>query len=187
MEIAPPAQKIIALCLPTGWALAALNQVISFGSDFSAVLKPIAMLLARKIRGISVWRTIYFLPSVVSVVAISVLWYYVFNPQYGIVNSLLGDYTTGMLQYTLVAGLIVLWGRATRHRPSAAAVIAATWMIAVTSIVVGVFRGCSVDTAQLIFGLIGGIVAVRFDRAIFGDRHPGITAPAAEMPEAARP
>lgn len=49
----------------------------------------IAMLLAQKIRGISVWRTIYFLPSVVSVVAISVLWYYVFNPQYGIVNSLL--------------------------------------------------------------------------------------------------
>lgn len=51
----------------------------------------IAMLLAQKIRFVSVWRTIYFLPSVVSVVAISVLWYYVFNPQYGIVNSLL-DY-----------------------------------------------------------------------------------------------
>jgi len=49
----------------------------------------IAMLLAQKIRGISIWRTIYFLPSVVSVVAISVLWYFVFNPQYGIVNSLL--------------------------------------------------------------------------------------------------
>jgi len=102
-------------------------------------------------------------------------------------NSLLGDYTTGLLQYTLVAGLIVLWGRATRHRPSGATVITATWMIAVTSIVVGVFRGCNVDTAQLILGLIGGIVAVRFDRAIFGDRHPDVTAPAAEIRQAARP
>jgi multiple sugar transport system permease protein len=59
------------------------------GSNIIALA--IAMLLAQKIRGISFWRTIYFLPSVVSVVAISVLWYYVFNPQYGIVNSLL-DY-----------------------------------------------------------------------------------------------
>jgi multiple sugar transport system permease protein len=51
----------------------------------------IAMLLAQKIRGIGAWRTIYFLPSVVSIVAISVMWYYVFNPQYGIINALL-DY-----------------------------------------------------------------------------------------------
>jgi multiple sugar transport system permease protein len=51
----------------------------------------IAMLLAQKIRGIGIWRTIYFLPSVVSLVAISVLWYFVFNPQYGIVNTFL-DY-----------------------------------------------------------------------------------------------
>ncbi len=49
----------------------------------------IAMLLAQRIRGVSVWRTIYFLPSVVSIVAVSVLWFYVFNPQYGIVNNFL--------------------------------------------------------------------------------------------------
>jgi ABC-type multidrug transport system permease subunit len=46
LEVAPPVQKLIALCLPTGWALQALHQVISFGSDFSAVVKPIAVLLA---------------------------------------------------------------------------------------------------------------------------------------------
>ena len=48
------------------------------------------MLLAQKIAG-SACGAPSFLPSVVSVVAISVLWYYVFNPQFGIVNSLL-DY-----------------------------------------------------------------------------------------------
>ncbi|WP_162909689.1 carbohydrate ABC transporter permease [Aggregatilinea lenta] len=51
----------------------------------------IAMLLAQNIRGVSVWRTIYFLPSVVSPVAVAVLWFYVFNPEYGLINTLL-DY-----------------------------------------------------------------------------------------------
>lgn len=46
LEIGPPALKVIALCLPTGWALAALNQVISFGSGFAAVFEPLAVLLA---------------------------------------------------------------------------------------------------------------------------------------------
>lgn len=50
----------------------------------------IAMLLARNIRGVSIWRTIYFLPSVVGPIAVAVLWFFVFNPQYGLINTLLG-------------------------------------------------------------------------------------------------
>jgi ABC-type multidrug transport system permease subunit len=46
LEIGPPALKTISLCMPTGWALQALHQLISFGSDFSAVLTPLAVLLA---------------------------------------------------------------------------------------------------------------------------------------------
>jgi multiple sugar transport system permease protein len=49
----------------------------------------VAMLLAQKIRFVSAWRTIYFLPSVVSAVAVAVLWGYVFNPEYGLLNTLL--------------------------------------------------------------------------------------------------
>jgi len=45
LEIGPPVLKTIALCLPTGWALQALHQLISFGADFSAVLLPLAVLL----------------------------------------------------------------------------------------------------------------------------------------------
>jgi ABC-type multidrug transport system permease subunit len=44
VEIGPPMLKTLALCLPTGWALEALNQVISFGNGFSAILKPVAVL-----------------------------------------------------------------------------------------------------------------------------------------------
>ena len=46
LEIGPRALKIVALCVPTGWALQALHQLISFGSDFSAVLTPLAVLAA---------------------------------------------------------------------------------------------------------------------------------------------
>ena len=45
LEIGPPVMKTIALCLPTGWVLQALHQLISFCSDFSAVLSPVAVLL----------------------------------------------------------------------------------------------------------------------------------------------
>ncbi len=44
LEIGPPVLKTIALCTPTGWALQALHQLISFGSDFTAVLLPLAVL-----------------------------------------------------------------------------------------------------------------------------------------------
>ena len=46
LEIGPPLLKTIALCTPTGWALQALHQLISFGSGFSAILVPLAVLLA---------------------------------------------------------------------------------------------------------------------------------------------
>ncbi len=50
----------------------------------------IALLLNAKIRGMSVYRTVFFLPTVVPIVASSVLWLWVLNPTAGIVNILLG-------------------------------------------------------------------------------------------------
>ena len=46
----------------------------------------LALLLNLKVRGQAFYRTLFFLPSIVPVVASSVLWIWVFNPQYGILN-----------------------------------------------------------------------------------------------------
>jgi ABC-2 type transport system permease protein len=46
LEFAAPALRTVALCTPTGWALQALHQLISFGSGLEAVVKPILALLA---------------------------------------------------------------------------------------------------------------------------------------------
>lgn len=47
----------------------------------------IAMLLNADVKGMSWYRTLYYLPSIVPVVASSVLWLWVLNPQYGIINA----------------------------------------------------------------------------------------------------
>lgn len=59
-----------------------------------------AMLLNTKIRGLSVFRTIFYLPSITPIVATAVLWLWIFNAQYGLLNmvvSALGLSTVGFL------------------------------------------------------------------------------------------
>jgi multiple sugar transport system permease protein len=56
-----------------------------------AVALGIALLLNTKgMRGIGVFRTIFFLPVIFPVVAASILWLWLLNPPYGLVNQLLG-------------------------------------------------------------------------------------------------
>lgn len=49
----------------------------------------IAVLMNQKVKGIVFFRTIYYLPSVISGVAVSLLWVWIFNPNYGVLNTLL--------------------------------------------------------------------------------------------------
>jgi multiple sugar transport system permease protein len=49
----------------------------------------VALLLNTKVRGISVFRTIFYLPSIVPAVANAVLWNFVFNTEFGLLNALL--------------------------------------------------------------------------------------------------
>ena len=49
----------------------------------------VAVLLNQKIPGVSLWRTTYYLPSVISGVAVAVLWVRIFNPKIGLLNTML--------------------------------------------------------------------------------------------------
>ena len=49
----------------------------------------IALLMNQKVRGIIFFRTVYYLPSVISGVAVALLWMWIFNPEFGILNTLL--------------------------------------------------------------------------------------------------
>ena len=51
----------------------------------------IAILLNQGIKLQGLWRTVYYLPSVVSGIAVSLLWWWLYQPDMGLINSLLGQ------------------------------------------------------------------------------------------------
>jgi multiple sugar transport system permease protein len=55
----------------------------------TALALSLALALPRKARGVSVYRTIFYLPTVVPFSAISVIWIWILHPQYGLLNDLL--------------------------------------------------------------------------------------------------
>ena len=48
-----------------------------------------AVLVNNAVKGIKFFRTVYFIPSIVTGVVLSVLWLWMLNPQYGLINTLL--------------------------------------------------------------------------------------------------
>ena len=52
----------------------------------------VALLMNLPIRGISAFRTIYYLPAVISGVPVALLWMWIFNPEFGIVNEALSTF-----------------------------------------------------------------------------------------------
>ncbi|MHB9037751.1 MAG: carbohydrate ABC transporter permease [Armatimonadota bacterium] len=49
----------------------------------------LALMLNQKVKGMAVFRTMFFVPSIVPMVAGSVLWLWLLNPQYGLINIVL--------------------------------------------------------------------------------------------------
>jgi len=54
-----------------------------------AVSLALALLVNQKLKGIVIFRTIYFLPVICSTVAIALLWRWIYNPDFGLLNSFL--------------------------------------------------------------------------------------------------
>jgi len=84
---------------------------------YLAVSLALAMLLNMKLKGMSVYRTIFYIPSIVPQVAASILWIWIFNARYGALNlalKALGVYQPNWLAdalYTKPAFMIMgLWG-----------------------------------------------------------------------------
>lgn len=63
----------VALSVPLGLSL-------SFG---------LALLLNMRLRGAGIWRTLFYLPAVVPVVATTILWMWIFNKNFGLLNAML--------------------------------------------------------------------------------------------------
>jgi len=72
-------------------------QSLKVTAIYTAVYVPVelagalvlAMLMNQKIRGVSVFRTVYYLPSVLPAVAFIVVWIWILHPDVGLINTLL--------------------------------------------------------------------------------------------------
>lgn len=75
------------------WVKALLNTVVYAGLSVPLSVSLgllVALLLNQKVRGLAVWRTIYYLPSITPIVAYAVLWKWMLSRDYGIINAILG-------------------------------------------------------------------------------------------------
>ncbi len=55
----------------------------------TALALGLALLLHQRVPGMGIFRTIFFLPSITNLVAVSILWLWIFNPEFGLLNSAL--------------------------------------------------------------------------------------------------
>jgi len=102
------------------WQSLKVTSIYSVGSVALGILASmaIALLLNRNIRGLAVFRTVFYLPSVISGVAVSLLWMWIFNSDFGMLNYLLWKIfriqgpAWIMNRYWVIPSLILmsLWG-----------------------------------------------------------------------------
>jgi multiple sugar transport system permease protein len=85
-----------------------LSLVIGFG---------MALLMNQRLRGVTVFRTIYYLPSVLSGVAVAILWQFVFHRDFGVLNWLLSLVGIGPVPWIVDSRWVIpalvmmqLWG-----------------------------------------------------------------------------
>ena len=78
----------------------ALANTLTFALFVVPIQSGLALLLAllinQKLRGINVFRTIYFMPVVTSLVVVSFLWRFIYDGQNGLLNSVLEFITFGV-------------------------------------------------------------------------------------------
>ncbi|NNF24443.1 MAG: sugar ABC transporter permease [Rhodobacteraceae bacterium] len=58
----------------------------------------LALLINQKLRGINAFRTIYFMPVVISIVVISLLWRFIYDGEDGLLNNILAWLTFGFFE-----------------------------------------------------------------------------------------
>lgn len=77
----------------------------------------IAMLINQKIKGKKFFRSIFFIPYVCSIVAVSIMWKWMFNSEFGIINNILSWFKIAPLNwlndpilFRIAVLIITVWG-----------------------------------------------------------------------------
>ena len=116
----------------------------------------LAVVLSQKLRGLVFFRTLFYLPTVTNGVALLLLWKWLYNPKYGLVNAVLlplltWPFFSPLLRFSALVGLVFFcrycYSRFTVERHSGEAR---------TSAVYGAFSALS--ALVLVYWLISGLI-----------------------------
>lgn len=96
-DIISPPQYVGLANFQTAWADPLFWHSLKITAIYTVLAVPlnivgsvtVALLMNFKLRGIRLFRTVYYLPTVISGVAVALLWYWIFSGDYGILNMLL--------------------------------------------------------------------------------------------------
>ncbi len=102
LRFAGPANYVHLLRDPLFWvALKNTLYFVAVGGPLSIAVSLGAALLvsARLVRCKGVWRTIFFLPVVTTLVAVAVVWRYIYHPRFGLLNSGLSLFGIGPIDW----------------------------------------------------------------------------------------
>ena len=72
----------------------------------------VAMLLNAKIKGKGIFRTIFFLPMVCAPAAVTMVWRWIFNAEYGILNQMFGlhvNWVTDSKVVMIACAVVAIW------------------------------------------------------------------------------
>ena len=82
---------------------------VTFSISISLVL---AVLVNRKMKGVSIYRTIYFLPMICAPAAIAMVWRWMYNSDFGLLNRVLGtniSWTTDPKIAWICVAIVGIW------------------------------------------------------------------------------
>lgn len=106
--------------------IAALINTVFLGAAFLLIVIPLSLVMASLLNNLRVWpnlfKAIYFLPQITSTVAVALVFSYVFQPNWGLVNGVLRSLGVSPLPLWLAEPRYVLTGS------RAAVTILAVWV-----------------------------------------------------------
>jgi len=77
---------------PLFWKSLGNSAWYTFGTVPTGILiaTAVAVLLNERVRGLSLFRTVFFLPYITALTAAAAVWRWIYNPEFGVLNAVLG-------------------------------------------------------------------------------------------------
>lgn len=82
----------------------------------TAIALVMAVFVNQRMKGIAFFRTVYFIPAITSFVAVAIMWKQIYNPTFGLANTLLGflgfapmRFLSSKVEALLCVGVTCIW------------------------------------------------------------------------------